>query len=180
MRTDDLTVELRDLNDGPVTLEVNCDPQALDLADPEFQFSGPVKGEIKFVQVGRRILGRGEISTRVKSRCVRCLGDAELQVTAPVDAIYERDGEPQRDLGHIAQDDQIITSFTGDSINPAPELREAMMVELPSLPLCSPDCRGLCPKCGANLNEGECTCSQSDTSENPWQKQLKSIHLNEE
>ncbi len=42
-----------------------------------------------------------------------------------------------------------------------PDIREELMIDYPMKPLCKPDCRGLCPVCGKNLNEGECGCNRS-------------------
>jgi uncharacterized protein len=46
-----------------------------------------------------------------------------------------------------------------DTIDLAPLVREAIMLELPLAPVCSPDCQGLCPTCGADLNDGPCGCA---------------------
>jgi uncharacterized protein len=43
-------------------------------------------------------------------------------------------------------------------INLEPDIREEIIIDYPLKPLCKPDCKGLCPKCGRNLNEGNCSC----------------------
>jgi len=40
-------------------------------------------------------------------------------------------------------------------------IREQVLLALPTRPLCDEDCRGLCPSCGADLNEGDCRCATS-------------------
>ena len=52
-------------------------------------------------------------------------------------------------------------------------LREDILLDLPSKYLCSPDCKGLCPKCGKNLNEGDCGCDRKEID--PRLEVLKSL-----
>ena len=51
-----------------------------------------------------------------------------------------------------------LASYDGDEIDLAPLVDEQTLLALPTRPLCSEDCRGLCPRCGANLNAGPCDC----------------------
>ncbi|RKX30915.1 MAG: DUF177 domain-containing protein, partial [Verrucomicrobia bacterium] len=46
-------------------------------------------------------------------------------------------------------------------------LREALVLRIPIYPLCREDCRGLCPRCGANLNREQCTCAPEE-AESRW------------
>ena len=55
------------------------------------------------------------------------------------------------------------------TIDLVPLVEQALLLELPLVPLCDDDCRGLCPRCGANLNEGPCQCGDGPTGEdNPF------------
>ena len=80
--------------------------------------------------------------------CRRCAVpvSGELEI-----AVSERFG-----VGPIAEDD--LYPITDDTIDLGPLVRDAIVLELPMAPLCRPDCRGLCPSCGADRNEGECRC----------------------
>jgi uncharacterized protein len=55
-----------------------------------------------------------------------------------------------------AEDD--LYPIEDDTIDLGPMVRDAVVLELPAAPLCRDDCRGLCPQCGADRNEGECGC----------------------
>ena len=46
------------------------------------------------------------------------------------------------------------------TLDPEPLVRDAIALELPFAPLCSPTCLGLCPRCGGDRNRSECTCSE--------------------
>ena len=77
----------------------------------------------------------------------------------------------------MGSDDNIATYFDGETIRPEPELREALMLEVPAFPVCSEDCKGLCPVCGVNRNEQKCECEKAGRDEQPWKSALKQIKL---
>lgn len=93
------------------------------------------------------LLASGTISAPWQAECQRCLGPAEGRLDFEFRELFEREpreGESYR-MGH-------------DSIDMEPLVREAVMLELPLVPLCSATCRGLCTHCGAELNLGPCDC----------------------
>ncbi len=55
-----------------------------------------------------------------------------------------------------AEDD--LYPLEDDTVDLGPMVRDAVVLDLPMAPLCREDCRGLCPSCGTDLNEGECDC----------------------
>ena len=72
------------------------------------------------------------------------------QVTAQVRERYAPDG------GTDADEDAYL--LAGDELDLEPLARDAVLLDLPLAPLCSEECLGLCPQCGANWNEGSCGC----------------------
>lgn len=177
MHENEFTITMRNLDDGPVTLSVNATPERLDLSDPEFTF-GPVTGDVVFTQARPRVVAHGELHTVATAKCVRCLSDAHIPISAPVNAIYENEKQIRDTRGEaISPEEQVITPFNGDWIQPENELRESVLLELPSLPLCREDCKGLCPRCGENLNEGPCSCPTEGEDVSPWKAALKDLKL---
>ncbi len=173
-----LKVEMRDLKEGPVELRVDCRPAAFDLSDEEFTFPEQVTGLVRYSLAGPRVLSRGMLHTAASTKCVRCLNDALVRLDAEVDSVYENDAELLKpETGTVALEERIVQYFDGDIIRPESEFREAILVELPSRPLCSPDCKGLCPHCGADLNEGPCACPKDVGDLNEWKAALKEIRL---
>jgi len=67
-------------------------------------------------------------------------------------------GVTERFAPDASPDDDELYPISDDTIDLGPLVRDAIVLELPSAPLCRPDCRGLCPHCGADRNEGECDC----------------------
>ena len=178
MHENRFTVSMKDLEKGPVKLEVNTDAPTLELEDADFRFPGPITGEVIFTLARPRVVAKGTLNLTAVSQCVRCLQDAETRLAAPVDATYESEKEMREGRSEVVTtEEQVVTPYNGDWIQPEEELREAILLELPSLPLCKPDCKGLCPRCGANLNEETCSCENADEEVSPWKNALKGIKL---
>jgi uncharacterized protein len=91
---------------------------------------------------------QGTVTAPWSGLCRRCTIPVEGELRIPV---RERFGE-----GAVTEDE--MYPILDDTIDLGPLARDAIVLELPMAPLCRDDCRGLCPQCGADLNEGECGC----------------------
>jgi uncharacterized protein len=94
------------------------------------------------------ILVRGRISGRFVESCRRCLKEVATPFQVQVAEIY-------RPPGGVWEEGYVIQHDTIDLERAA---RDTVGLEIPMSPLCRPDCAGLCPRCGADLNEGRCAC----------------------
>src|SRR6185369_12071499 len=89
--------------------------------------------------------------------CARCLED----YTFPLEREFRVVLTPRAAAGGDAQlsaDDMALSTYDGQEIDVTPLVYEEAILALPTRPLCAEDCRGLCPRCGANLNQGACGC----------------------
>jgi len=181
-----LSIPVKRLREGPLEVEVELPPAELELADREFgefEFRGPVRGRIMYHLVGQDVVASGELAVAVATRCVRCLTPVEVPVRATVNEVWMPfDAEDAAHLEDAAGEGAIVQSYRDDLIEPADVYRELLMVELPEHPCCSPDCRGLCPGCGADLNREACRCRageapRSAAAELDWKRKLKNIKL---
>jgi len=66
-----------------------------------------------------------------------------------------------------------VNFYTEMTVDLTEEIRQCLLLELPMKPLCRTDCKGLCPQCGHNRNEGPCSC-RTEEPEDPWEK-LRSL-----
>jgi uncharacterized protein len=94
------------------------------------------------------VLVSGVVGSRWEGECRRCLVAAAGTVRAEVRELYED-----------RSDGQETYALTGDQLDLEPLARDAVLLELPQAPLCREGCQGLCPQCGADLNEGVCACN---------------------
>ena len=152
----------------PFEAEIEIAPMEV-LSDPVHFVD--VRAEGEYLCPGdNRISVKAEVSARAETRCSRCLEPICVAVRATVDAVYDRQPDPE---------DPDLYSFEASTIELTDAVRDALLLELPMRSLCSEDCRGLCPVCGINLNKGTCTCQEGAEVMNPFSA-LKSIVLKDE
>jgi len=129
------------------------------------EFAGDITGQVALRNAGRTILARGVLRGVAVVECSRCL----KQHQAPVEFEFCEDCA----LAEI--DDPVSHATELDDDEPAPIpildhqmvdlselIRQLLVLHLPSHSTCKPDCRGLCPDCGADLNLTACACRQGD------------------
>ena len=139
------------------------------LADPLEFGDVQVKGE--FLCAGSdHISLKAEVSARADTRCSRCLDPVSFPMTAELDAEFDRQPDPE---------DPDLYSFEASTIELTDAVRDALLLNMPMRVLCKEDCRGLCPRCGANLNRSTCTCQEGAEVTNPFSA-LKNIVLKDE
>ena len=127
------------------------------------EFVGAIRFELKAYRVGELIVVDGRFKTPVRFTCVRCLSEFETDLTADFKLTYTRktessDRKPDAAEMALNSDEIGLLSFSGLHIDLRPALQEELIMALPMRPLCQPSCKGLCPRCGANLNQGDCEC----------------------
>jgi uncharacterized protein len=126
-----------------------------------------VEGDASLLRTDRGLLVTLRAAARLKAACSRCLAPMEL----PIEIDFQEEFIPIVDPlsgTHIASD-EAEDSFIIDAnlmLDLGEALRQYALMSMPGKPLCRPDCAGLCPNCGANLNEGPCACQ--DRSESRW------------
>ncbi len=105
-------------------------------------------GQIQLGRTPQGVIVQGEFSARLPAECVRCLNPFSQQVrTKMQDLFVYPPPNPSDPLLAIGED---------AILNLEPLLREYMLLDLPTRPLCRPDCQGLCPVCGTDLNLSNC------------------------
>src|SRR5262249_5526290 len=123
--------------------------------------------DLSLWKTGPEVLSRGRLHGDVGAVCSRCAGPAHVTVDEPFQILYAPRGsrldlpDPEATLG----DEPDIIHYDGEEIDLAEMLREEVLLALPIAPLCKEDCKGLCPRCGADLNEGDCGCPQEPHDE---------------
>lgn len=85
-----------------------------------------------------------------RGECRRCLREASGTLRAW-----------ERELYEVGSDGEESYPLNGDQLDLEPLARDAVLLELPLAPLCSEECQGLCPRCGAVRNEGPCGCPEA-------------------
>jgi uncharacterized protein len=109
--------------------------------------------------VGEGVLASGQAAFTLTGQCARCLAPIEAAGEALFQELfyYPGRGEGDDDLARVE----------GETVDLEPVVRDAIVLDLPLAPLCEDDCAGLCPDCGANLNE-DATHSHGPQADARW------------
>lgn len=133
-----------------------------------FRVARPLRAEVFLLPQDDGCLVRGKVSGELVVPCDRCAEEARVVVEQAFDEfepfLAEQD-EPDDEFGEDLEISESSAVFFKDGV-PMLDLGgllwEELALALPIKPLCRPDCRGVCPSCGRNLNDGPCGCSVSE------------------
>lgn len=155
-------------------------PEDLDLENQLYSLSESLEVSLLLYNASGVIELEGSYGGVVEYYCNRCLEEMSDQLNATFEARFYR---PNRDLSSIAddldRDDLYLRHYTEDEmIDVGSLIREDIVLNRPMQVLCRPDCKGLCPKCGQNLNETD--CGHETESTDPRLSKLEEIDLSEE
>jgi uncharacterized protein len=148
-------INLATLPAGRSRIEAESDGTAIGL--PEGEWSGPVRAELLLDKTNDQVTMRGTVRAVARVECVRCLRVCDQPVEAELLVYADRSGTSRHDDEETdLERDHYMKFHDGRQLDIGDEVREALLLEFPFTPHCREDCRGLCPKCGADLNEGPC------------------------
>ena len=118
----------------------------------------PAHAELRLEAVVEGILVTGSVAAPMALECARCLESFSAPLEVQVCELYAGPGheDPLEEDAYEVEDGVIDLK---------PMLRDALTLELPLHPLCRPDCQGYCPRCGADLNAGPCSCDDEEIDE---------------
>ncbi len=107
---------------------------------------------------------RGSIDTSVELRCDRCLAPVAqpVKIDFKADLATREAGAETSEAAGLQDADMDFSLYEGEAIDLDEIVREQILLALPARHLCSDDCRGLCPDCGANRNERACDCETKE------------------
>ncbi|MEW6001909.1 MAG: DUF177 domain-containing protein [Nitrospirota bacterium] len=126
-------------------------------------FSSPIQARLRVKKVATEVAIKGNLTANIELQCSRCLKNFISPLSVPVDVVYHPVEELREEERHELKAEELDMGFySGEEMNLYDLIREQIMLNLPMKPLCSEQCKGICPKCGVDLNLGECGCSKKD------------------
>ncbi len=152
-----LRVSLSDLRGGAVETvgEVPADdPQ---FATEDVHLASPIKVRGRLSPAGDgQYYWQGQFEATLRAECRRCLTSVDVPLAESVGLVFATDPKATEAEGYY------LIPARAQEINLREALREEFTLALPHYVECRPDCKGLCPTCGANLNEGPCGCAKPE------------------
>ncbi len=148
--TDVLTSE-----DKVITMQVDTDMTQVSIKEETFQIAEKSPVRFTFTNIGKnKALIEGEAEFIFAMSCDRCLKPVESKMTLRFSRnIYSQDGEEI-----ISEEEDELGFMEGYQLKVEELLNNEIMINWPMKVLCKPDCKGICPKCGKDLNTGDCEC----------------------
>lgn len=129
---------------------------SVDLSDLRFGTCCPAREPIQAIGTVRNTAGvlvlSGSLTTRLYGVCDRCAREFQRDVTFPMEAVLVAE------LSNEENEDEWVFQLEGDSADLDDIITTTFVLNMDSKLLCKPDCKGLCFRCGANLNDGPCGC----------------------
>ena len=154
-----MELDVRSLPQGPSDTVLESDAGRLDIKGSEPGFEGRVTARLCVARHGDNLLIQGRGEGQVRGECARCLEVAAVPVETEFTVYAElRPEGGVRGLDRELEADHYLCFHDGVRLDLGEAVREALLLALPIRFLCRPECRGLCPGCGVNLNQEPCTC----------------------
>jgi len=175
-------LDIKELAVHPIDFEEQFAPDVIDLGG-EVRQRTPLKaaGHAQLVeehhgkhQVIKDIRLKGRLSAGLELQCARCLEAVRQDVKREFELLYRPLGaDAGKDELSVTDAEAEIGYYQGEGILLEDVLREQVLLALPLKITCREDCRGLCPHCGKNLNQDQCSCAVPE--EDPRWEALKEI-----
>ena len=131
---------------------------SVDLSDLQYGTCYPVSEPVLASGTVRNTAGvlmmKGMITTTIHGVCDRCASDFDREEAIPIDVVLVTE------LSDEDNEDEWVFPLEGDSADLEDIVRTVFVLNLDSKMLCKEDCKGLCYRCGKNLNEGPCNCQK--------------------
>ena len=141
------------------------------------EFIKPLVCKVSLIrQGGDNIFVSAHINTTILVECRRCIKPFDVDVTTTFDLLFSMGNESSE------PDEEDERYYDGEILDISDDVRQALVLEIPTWSLCSETCKGLCPQCGTELNTAECSCEIADetsaSASNPFSVLSKILENN--
>lgn len=143
--TDKLLIDVSRLDKDGEDFEGVLDDAVLELDGELLRPFAGIRYSLFAQLLGRELLVRGTLEQDFDAVCSRCGGDFDFTATVP-DFTVSLETDEHTEYADLTD-----------------EVRQSIILALPTYPVCRPECLGVCPSCGKNLNEGSCGCKREET-----------------
>ncbi len=131
---------------------------SVDLSDllygTTYPVSEPVVAEGSVRNTAGVLVMKGSVKTCIHGTCDRCAADFDKDVEFPIDVVLVKE------LANEENEDEWVFPLEGDAADLEEIVRTVFVLNMDSQLLCKPDCKGMCCRCGKNLNDGPCSCQK--------------------
>ncbi len=153
-----MIIKISNLSDGSYNYEFEGEVAEVGLSLP---YTGRYKTNLEFSKFQDQIILNSETKIEAGMVCDRCGEDYNKVIKSEYKMVYLlRETEEENESTDI-----VYLNADADKINIKDDVRDYALLAIPMKKLCNEDCKGLCYRCGKNLNEGACECNQNEIDE---------------
>ncbi len=157
MNREDLKIRLEDI--PPEGLEISIEDDGGLVADV-YPVLEAIVAELHLTRIGPNVRVRGGLKTTLSVDCDRCLEPFPYKIEEKMFFILMPPPRGEGEEVRLRREDLDVSFFDGEVIDLGLIIREQILLSLPMRNICRESCRGLCPICGANLNQTKCECQR--------------------
>ena len=159
-----MRIEVENLTDKGEPFSQVYEPGRVELGEEGARVAVETKVEGRASRKGQEVRVRGQIRTEVELSCDRCLAPRTMTLEVEFDTSFipQAAAAVEADNVELLPEHLVVATYEDDAVDLDELVREQIVLALPTRNLCREDCKGLCPKCGADLNAEHCSC---DTAE---------------
>ena len=165
-----MRIRIDDILDDGLSLEFAEESKAFPVLDEmtrtgECAFLAPLKIQLQVFRVPNMIVMEGQVETIIRLCCNRCLKEYEAPLETRFALTYtnklsEIEKASSDEGAELSDSEAGLILFHGDKIDLREAIQEQVVMALPVRSLCNEGCQGLCARCGADLNDSDCTCEK--------------------
>jgi len=148
-------IDVRSLDEGLNEIELKVLASALSIEPLEED----VRIQLKLHKTGEKLTAKGDVTFALILECSRCLTEFRKEFTEKLDVFF-LPGFSESKEKELSKDEATTLYYGSKGVDLLPVIHDTILLSTPMKSLCSEDCKGLCPKCGKNLNDGPCGCKK--------------------
>lgn len=149
-----MQIDFRELRktDAPVSLQGTVEMPGIVEENQQVEAIEPVFADLTAELLNEVVVVHGSLSTTVTYQCSRCLELYQAPLHLEFRELFASLEQPGEEEVHV---------LTADAVDLTPYIEETVNLAIEFRPLCSVDCKGLCPVCGVDRNKEHCDCNES-------------------
>jgi uncharacterized protein len=158
-----MIIDLLNVGDEPISFDLTVEPDDIDLGSDRARVVGNARviGHLSHNEARTEV--QGDIRVPIEIDCTRCLKPTRREIDTAFRATFVgKELFPQSRETHLESADLDTDVVEGNELDLAAVAREQILLNVPEQAFCREDCRGLCPRCGADLNDGDCGCRDDE------------------
>lgn len=149
-----LQVDVTELPAGETFLTGEILLKDFEFSEEDVALKSPIQVEIRLQKLGSHILAEGEAKVLAEMTCGRCVERFQAPLQGSMFIQYIPASEVKSDGDEGVVEAEAVVPYEGKIVDLLDDVRQTVVLSVPIKKICRPDCRGLCPTCGKNLNTG--------------------------